>query len=272
MASLSYLMETLKGFLSRTKTEKEKQKEASNCYQWVSDLYSLFIEHEDEQRARTLKKGTTMVLHSDTDDAKALRAFVKQFGFTCHGLDYQHVSDVCEGRASTLHFVLSCNPKKVKAYLDAKPSLLKTIKDLSVTATKLLFTGAVYSEGIGLLTSEGIGLRTIPLLNLVALSSYVYMTTKGYSNEELLRQVNDQIKIFRDDFASALGLGEGILQMQSLPSEANDLELHVTIKAEELKEGAKGAKGKKVGSLFPPTQRGSAQRGVSSGPPSQLLF
>tara|TARA_Y100000817_G_C16820270_1_gene528551 strand:+ start:627 stop:1403 length:777 start_codon:yes stop_codon:yes gene_type:complete len=258
-------MDTFKGFLSRTKTEKEKQKEASNCYQWVSDLYSLFIEHEDEQRARTLKKGTTMVLHSDTDDAKALRAFVKQFGFTCHGLDYQHVSDVCEGRASTLHFVLSCDPKKVKVYLDAKPSLLKTIKDLSVKATKLLFTGAVYYN-------EGFGLGTIPLLGLAALSSYVYTTTKGYSNKELLRQLNDQLKIFRDDFAGALGLGEGILQMQSLPSEANDLELHVTIKAEELKEGAKGAKGKKVGSLFPPTQRGSAQRGVSSGPPSQLLF
>ena len=251
-------METLKGFLGVSKRYKKEAK----CYQWVSDLYSLFIEHEDEQRARTLKKGTSMVLHRDTDDAKALRAFVKQFGFTCHGLDYQHVSDVCEGRASTLHFVLRCDPKKVKAYLDAKPNLLKNIKKLSVRAAKLFFAGTVYY-------GEGFGLGTIPLLGLAALAQYLYTSTKGYNNVEMLLQLNDELDIFRDDFAAALGLGTGILEMKSLRSETKGLELHVTINAEELKEGAEGAKGKTVGSLFPPTNRGAANRGASA---SELLF
>ena len=240
-------MNSIKTLFGAT-TDKEKQKQASNCYQWVSDLYSLFIEHEDEQRVLTLKKGKTMVLHSDTDKAKALRGFVKQFGFTCHGLDYQHVADVCEGRATTLHFVLTCNPEKVKAYLDAKPSLIKSIKNITVAGTRMFFAGTVWYN-------EGFGLGTIPLLGLAALTSYVYSTTKGYNNQELLEQLNKQLEIFRNDFAEALALEKDILKIKSIPSETNELDLHVTINADELKEDKTGEQGDTVGTLFPQTNR-----------------
>ena len=248
-------------YVMETSTDK-----SSNCYQWVSDLYTLFIEHEDEQRALTLKDGRSIVLHMDNNEANTLRAFIKQFGFKCHGLDYQHVADVCEGRKSTLHFVLSCDAKKANDYLDDKPltlnqeRLTRHMNKLSMGFMKALFPALNIITAATLDISSG-GVAPF-LFGMVAYSTYLWSKQQDVY---MLKQLNDQIKIVEDDFSETLGLADNILEMEVIPSKKDgQLEIHVKVKGKELMKDA--AEGKRVGSLFPPTERG-----IFSQPPPLLL-